>query len=278
MAISAKQVQELRSRSGAALMDCKKALEATAGDVEAAFDHLRKAGLKTAEKKAGRSMAEGRVAFEGDGTRGAMVALTCETDFVARTEDFNGVLRGLARAALESGAETPEALAEQGYPGSDSVADALKQLTGKLGENTGIGQVARYENAAGRVGAYVHHDSKKGVIVSVTSKAAADATDAFVKDLGMHVAAIKPAHLSRDQVPEAEIERERAIHREGLQGKPADIQEKILQGKLDKFFAETCLLDQPWVKDDSQTVAAALAKALGPDARIEAFTRFQIGA
>jgi elongation factor Ts len=271
-------VQELRSKSGAGLMECKKALEATSGDLEAAFDHLRKAGLKTAAKKAGRIMGEGLVAADvaPDGSSGSMVALTCETDFVAKTDDFKALLAGICALARQKRIRDPEELSLASYQGS-TVDDAIKQLSGRLGENMGIGNVATFTSESGRVGAYIHHNGKVGVLCSVSGKAAQPAMEAFLKDLGMHVAALRPFYVRRADVPEQEIAREKAIYQEEVRGKPADIQEKILMGKLSSFFASTVLLEQPWVREDSVTVQQALARALGPQAQIEAFTRFQVG-
>ncbi len=277
MTITAKMVQELRSRSGAGLMECKKALSATEGDIEAAFDHLRKSGLKTAEKKAGRSMGEGLVTatIAPDGKSGSIVALTCETDFVARTDDFQAMVRKIAEHVLAEAPKSAEELLGQTIAGaSESIELSLKGMTGKLGENMAIGDFARAEGE--RVGAYVHHDNKKGVLIALSGKVEGDA-DAFLKSLGMHVVAMRPTYLHRDEVPADVLDREKDIYRAEVEGKPENIQEKILSGKLEKYYADVCLLDQPWVLDDSQSVAKALAGTLGADSKITSFHRFQVG-
>jgi elongation factor Ts len=277
MTITAKMVQELRSRSGAGLMECKKALAATEGNIEAAFDHLRKAGLKTAEKKAGRSMGEGLVTTRiGDGARsGSIVALTCETDFVARTDDFQAMVANIAAHVLEHAPKSAEELLGQTLAATgETIELSLKGMTGKLGENMAVGDFARAEGS--RVGAYVHHDNKKGVLIALEGEVQGDA-DAFLKNLGMHVVAMRPTYLTRDEVPADVLDREKDIYRAEVEGKPAEIQEKILNGKLQKYFAEVCLVDQPWVLDDSKSVGKALAAELGAGAKIASFHRFQVG-
>ena len=283
MAINAKMVAELRERTGAAMMDCKRALESTDGDMELAIDHLRKSGLKSAEKRAGRSTAEGRVLahLADDGHVGAMVALTSETDFVARTGDFGDLLRRLARHVAEHEAASPEALLEQRLEGgSDTVGEVLKQLSGKLGENMQVPKIARFENRAGRVGAYVHHNDKIGALLSVTAPAASpEDVAAFVKSLGMHVAANRPLALRRDDVPTELAERERQVYAqsEEVLKKPEDKRERIVGGMMEKFFSGAALLEQPWVLDPDTSVEKALQKALGKDARVEAFALFVVG-
>ncbi|HUR29181.1 MAG TPA: translation elongation factor Ts [Planctomycetota bacterium] len=283
MDITSKMVQDLRERSGAPLMDCKRALVATNGDVDAAFDFLRKAGLKTADKKAGRSMGAGRVGalIAPDGRAGAMVALSCETDFSANTEDFGAMVASFCKHALQHRPATPaEMLGQKLQGGVGTLDDTLKQLVGKIGENMQLSNVAVYENKAGRVGAYVHHTPRVGALVSVTSDAPAEKVDAFIKQLGMHIASSKPTALTRAAISAEVIEREKAVYRESddVKGKPAERLGKILEGKLEKFFQGTVLGEQPWVMDPALTVDKALAAALGQNARIEAFSLFQVGA
>lgn len=276
--ITAAMVRELREKSGAGMMECKKALEATNGDTEAAFDELRKSGLKTAAKKAGRDTGEGRVAscVSADNRTGSMVAIACETDFVAKTPDFEGFLGDLAAHVLEHAPSDVDACMTQPWKGDGTVSDALKALVGKLGENIQISAVQRYENAEGLVGAYVHHDDKKGALVSV--RTGGDASAEALRDLCMHIVVFNPAALDRASVSDETVEREKAIIKEGLAGKPEEIQEKIMVGRLDKFFAENTLVDQPWIKDDKQSVCKALEGALGDGTAISDFKRFQVGA
>ena len=279
MAITAEKVRELRERSGAGMMECKKALEATGGDMENAFDHLRKAGLKAADKKAGREMAEGRVhaLIAEDGKRGAMIALTTETDFVVKSEAVATLVAGLCEHVLEQRPKDVDEALAQTWKDGGTLEEAVKGVSGKAGENMQLAGVAFFENPNGRVGAYVHHNWRVGVLASITTGAAPDATDAFLKSMGMHVAAIKPSVLRREDVPAAEVERERGIYLEEVKSKPADIQEKIVGGKLDKFFAGVALVEQPWVMDDKLTVQKALEKELGAGSKIEAFAQFRIG-
>ncbi len=276
--ITAALVRELREKSGAGMMECKKALEATGGDMEAAFDELRKAGLKTAAKKAGRDTGEGRVAtcLSENGQAGAMVSIACETDFVAKTPDFDTFLADLAAHVLEHGPADVEECMTQSWKGDGTVKDALTALVGKLGENIQIASVRRMESPEGRVAAYVHHDDKKGALVAV--RTSGSGADDVLRDLCMHIVVFSPEGLDRDSIPAEAIEREKAIIKEGLAGKPEEIQEKIMAGRLEKFFAEKTLVDQPWIKDDKQSVAKALRAALGEETTILAFQRFQVGA
>lgn len=287
MAITAKTVGELRERTGASMMECKRALEAAGGDLEAAVDQLRKAGLKTAEKKAGRDTGQGRVAalVRADGRAGALVALACETDFVALNDEFQALLRSLCAIVLEHGPKEVEggagSLFSLPHPTGGTVEAAVKAMIGKMGENLRVTQIARLESPEGRVLNYVHHDNKKGVLVALKALAPTEKIDAFGKQLCMHITAAIPVpqFLRREEVPADELARERAVIEgsDDMQKKPADMREKIVTGRLEKFFAERVLPEQPFVLDESQTVRKALAAALGADARIEGFARFQVG-
>ncbi|HPF13852.1 MAG: translation elongation factor Ts [Planctomycetes bacterium] len=275
--ITAALVRELREKTGAGMMECKKALSASNGDLEAALDELRKSGLKTAAKKAGRATSEGRVyaKVSPDGKSGALVSISCETDFVAATNEFQSFLDDLASHVLEHKPADLDACLSQPWKGDGTVADALKALVGRLGENIQISGAVFYTNPAGGVGSYVHHDNKKGAMVSITC--AKPNADTF-KELCMHAVVFNPPYQSRDQVTAEAVEREKEIIRAGLEGKPADIQEKIMVGRLEKFYAETVITEQPWIKDDKLTVQKALDAALGGKAKLEGFTRFEIGA
>lgn len=278
--ITATMVRELRTETGAAMMDCKKALEATSGDVQAAKDHLRKLGLKTAAKKSERETSEGR-AFawvSDDHKKGALISVSCETDFVARTDDFEAMLQALAKQAAETAPESPESFYAQAWPGDEAtVEDYIKQVIGKLGENIKVTHVAAFENAAGRIDSYIHHNDKLGVLVNVSTTADADKAAAFTKDLGLHIAFHNPPYMRREEVPAEDVERERAIHRDTVKNKPAEMQDKIIDGKMGKFYGELVLPEQPWVKDDKRKVSKVLAETLGADATLEGFVRFDIG-
>jgi elongation factor Ts len=281
MSITPDMVRDLRERTGAGLMDCKRALETTKGDLEQAIDHLRKQGLKSADKKADRAMGEGRVhaAIGPDARVGAIVAVTCETDFAAGTPDFAKLLGELVAHVMEQGPDNAEAMLDQKFaPTGTSVREAIKGTVGKLGENIQVARVQRLENAKGRVGCYVHHNQRVGALVSVTTQASAEAAAEALKSLCMHAVSMKPTAARREDVPAETIERERAIFLEEVKSKPADIQQKIAQGKLEKFFADNVLPEQVWFKDDKQKVAQAVEDMLGKGSRIEAFARFQVGA
>ena len=283
MAITADMVRELREKSGAGMMECKKALDATSGDMEAAFDHLRKAGLKAATKKAGRETSEGRVAakLSDDGRSGSIVAVQCETDFVAKTPDFEAMMEEYATVAFEQ--DLPDSRALETFvglatSGGLSVTEHLQQVIGKLGENIQVAGVAFYENSAGYVASYVHHNNKVGALASVTTSADRAKAEEQIKLLCQHIAAFRPQYLRRDEVPTEELDRERQVHLESeeLAKKPEEIREKIVGGKLEKFYSEICLTEQGWIKDDKQSVEKALEAALGAGTRIEAFQLFSI--
>jgi elongation factor Ts len=280
--ITSEMVRRLRERTGAGLMECKKALAEAAGDEEAAIDWLRKQGLKTAEKKAAREMGEGRIGtwIAPKSRVGSLVALTCETDFVANTADFNDLLDALVRTVADTNPANVEALLDAKHPRSGvQLGEAIKLFVGKLGENTQVARMQRYENMQGRVGTYVHHDKKKAALVSVTTTAEEDVAAPFLKELCMHVVSKVPAPLavSREEIPAAEVERERAIYVEEVKGKPADMVEKIVKGKLDKFFADVILPEQKWVFDDTKTVAKVVEERLGKGSKIVGFTHVRIG-
>jgi len=279
MATTPEDVRKLREKTGAPMMDCKKALDATGGDFDAAEDHLRKAGLKAAGKKVGRATGEGRCFSKVSdcGTKGAIVAVACETDFVAATPDFQAFLEALCDHVLANQPDSVAAMLEQNWAAGGTVQAALTTLIGKLGENMGL-QDAKFLIAdGGYVGGYIHHNNKVGVLSAVKTGASREDTEGVLKQLGMHAAALPPSALAREEVSPALVEREVAIYREEVKGKPEEIQDKIIQGKLEKFYAGICLREQPWVMDDSKSVEKAVAGALGGDAIITDFARFAIG-
>ena len=278
--ISATLVRDLRERTGAGMMDCKQALEATGGDFEAAVDWLRKKGLKSADKKSSRETQEGRVyaRMGSDGKSGALIAVSCETDFMTRTPDFEQFLEQLANHVATKRPADIGALLEQKMHGTDtSVQEVVKGIIGKLGENILINGMWHAENPGGFVGAYIHHNYKVGVMASVTTKADRTAAEDALRNLCMHVAFANPDGLSRSEIPASSIERERAIYMEEVKDKPDNIREKIVAGKLDKWYGERVLEEQKWVHDDSKTVSKALVDLLGAGTKLESFRRFQIG-
>ena len=281
MTITSEMVRDLRERTGAGLMECKRALEASQGNFEAAVDHLRKQGLKTADKKAERETGEGRLqAWVGPKMRvGSLVALTCETDFVARTSDFGKLLYDIAELVAEKNPASTEALAALTLPSGTAVGEAIKLMVGKIGENIRVPKIARLENMKGRIGSYVHHDGKKAAIVSVTTEADEDKVGEALKELCQQIVALPPVAARREEIPAEAVARERTVQLESaeLQTKPAEIREKIVAGKLEKWFADQVLPEQKWMKDDSKTVQKVVEERLGKGSRIEAFARFQIG-
>ena len=282
MAITPSLVRDLRERTGAGMMDCKRALEETSGDLEQAIDFLRKKGLKSAEKKADREMGEGRVfsKLTADGRVGSMIAITCETDFVSRTPDFETMITQLTDHIEKHGPKTTEEMLGQTFePTGTSVEEAVKQTIGKLGENIQIARVQRLENPEGQVGTYVHHNQKVGVLVSVTTSKSGDEASDALKSLCMHAAAMKPTVARREDVPSEDLEREKAIYLEEVKNKPAEMQEKIVNGKVERYYADSVFAEQAWFKDEKgkQKVSEAVTEMLGDGSRIEAFARFQVG-
>jgi elongation factor Ts len=279
MEITSKMVADLRERTGQGMMECKKALAATAGDLEAAVDWLRKQGMKSADKKADREMGEGRVAahVESGGRAGALVAMTCQTDFLAGNDEFQSLLSSLAPLAVKNGIADVAALNAVKLPSGNTVEDTVKLLVGTTGENIKVARLARYENKQGLIGSYVHHDNKKGALVSVTTAAPEAKAKDVLRELSMHVVMHNPSAATRAEVPAADLEREKAIYLEEVKGKPAEMQERIVSGKLEKFYAERVLPEQKWIKDDTKTVQKVLDEVLGKGAKIEGFTRVQIG-
>lgn len=277
--ITASMVRELREKAGAGMMECKKALTAADGNIEVAFDELRKSGLKTAAKKAGRSTKEGRVAasVSEDGRTGAMVSIACETDFVAKTPDCEAFLEELCAHVLANAPADEDACLAQDWPHGGSVADALAALIGRLGENILIDGVQAYSAPSGHVAAYVHHDQKKGALVNVETGSDMETAADYLRDLCMHIVAFNPDALDREAVDGEAVEREKAIIQASLADKPEAIQEKIMSGQLEKFFAQRVITEQPWIMDDKSTVGKALTAALGDDSRLVAFRRFQMG-
>jgi len=271
MSITAAMVKELRERTGSGMMECKKALVETNGDMEKAIENMRKSGLAKADKKSGRTAAEGTVGIKtsDDGKTAAMVDVNCETDFVAKGDDFTNFVNDVATVLLTNDVENIEQLAELKLPGGETVDEARRALIAKLGENITIRRFVKYV-AEGGVGSYLH-GSKIGVIVEL-----AKADDALGKDIAMHVAAINPAHVSEKDVPQQMIDKEKEIFSaQALEsGKPAEIVEKMITGRIKKFLAEITLEGQPFVKDDKTTVGNLLKSQ---DNTVIRFTRFEVG-
>ena len=284
--ITAALVKELREISGAGMMDCKKALVETAGDKEAAVDWLRKKGLAAAAKKSGRVAADGLVGIVAEGNTGALVEINCETDFVARNEQFQGFVAAVAKLALK--ASDIEALKAMQLPGEGlTVAEKLTQLVATIGENMQLRRTAKLNVGNGTVAAYMHNAvvpglGKIGVLVGLESTGDKAKLAALGKQVAMHVAAAKPLALSADQLDKAAIDRERAIYAEqaAASGKPAEIVAKMVEGRLRKYYEEVVLLEQAYVHDDKVRVKQAVeqaAKEAGAPVKVAAFERFALG-
>jgi elongation factor Ts len=272
MNITADNVKQLRERTGAGMMECKRALVEAAGDLDAAAEIMRKSGLAKADKKAARVAAEGRIAFaaSADGRSGVLVEVNCETDFVAREADFVAFADAVAAAALASGASEVEAvLAASGKDGK-TLEERRRGLIAKIGENISVRRLARV-GSAGVLGSYLH-GTRIGAIVALEGGGAA-----LAKDLAMHVAAINPQYVDASQVPPEQLakEREILIAQAAGEGKPQAIVEKMVEGRLRKYLAEITLVGQPFVKDPDVTVEKLLTQAT---AKVKAFARLEVGA
>lgn len=283
--ITAASVMKLRKMSGQGMMDCKKALAETNGDLDAAMEVLRKKGLATLEKRAARETTQGRVISRRteDGKTVVMVSLCCETDFVAKNEDFIAASEKLVDCALRAPADTgQDALLSVEIDGKP-FSNILTETVSKTGEKTEIGDFARFTlTGSGLIGSYVHFNDKTGAMVEIEtdSDQTARSLQQAANEIAMHITAIKPAALDKDSFDSAVLEQERQIAAEQVKNKPANIIEKIVDGKIAKFLKDNCLVDQPFVKDDSKTVSAVLneaAKAAGGRAKIKRYIRFEIG-
>jgi elongation factor Ts len=287
MSISAAQVKELREATGAGMMDCKAALAATDGNFEAAVDWLRAKGISKADKKAGRTAAEGLVGVAGSGSSAVVVEVNSETDFVARNEQFQDIVRNVAKVALEVGGET-DAVANASYPGSGkSVAETIKDAVGTIGENMSFRRSAGLKVGSGAVATYIHNAvadglGKLGVLVAIETTGDAEKARAFARQVAMHVAAISPLALTAEEVDPAAVAREKAIFTEQAResGKPDNVIEKMIEGRMRKFYEEVVLLKQSFVINPDLTVEKALKEAekdIGAPAQITGFVRFALG-
>lgn len=284
--ITAAMVKDLRERSGAGMMDCKKALAENSGDMEAAVDWLRTKGLATAAKKAGRTAAEGLVGVAVRGTRGAVVEVNSETDFVAKNEQFQSFVRTVAELALDNG-DSVDGLSAAAWPEGGTVAEKLTSNVATIGENQTLRRVAVLEVGQGIVVSYVHNAvvpglGKIGVLVAIESSAPTAQLEPLGKQLAMHIAAANPQALHEDDVDSGLVDRERAIAAEkaSTSGKPADIIAKIVEGAVAKFRTEVALLSQLFVIDNKTRIAdvlATAAKDAGTPVKLAAYVRFQLG-
>ena len=281
MEVTAQMVKELRTRTGAGIMNCKEALRENEGNFEEAVRYLREKGLSSAAKKAGRAASEGQIyaSLEKEGRVGAIVEVNCETDFVARTADFQTLLKTVASYVKDNG--------------GDGIAESLKEVTteaiAKLGENiivTRGERIALGDNDSGKVVSYIHPGGRIGVLLAVGCETSGKAGDASfgetAHDLAMHIAASSPQFLSAGQIPEVVLQSEREIllAQQKDSGKPENILEKIVEGRINKYKKEICLLDQPFVKDTDNTVQGYLkdrSGEFGEEIQVSSWARFQLG-
>ena len=284
--ITAAAVKDLREKSGAGMMDCKKALTETNGDMEAAIDWLRAKGLATASKKSSRTAAEGLVGVAVSGTSGAAVEVNSETDFVAKNDQFQAFVRDVTAIALDKGDDV-DALKAAAYPGGGSVEEKLTSNIATIGENQTLRRAKKLTVSEGVVVPYVHNAAatglgKIGVLIALESAASADTLEALGKQLAMHVAAAFPLALDEAGIPADMIERERAIAQEKAaeSGKPAEVIAKMVDGAVAKFVKENALLNQLFVMDNKTKIAdvvAAAGKAAGTSIVLKDYVRFQLG-
>jgi elongation factor Ts len=274
-------VKELREKTGAGMMDCKKALAESQGDMEKAVEHLRKQGIASAAKKASRLASEGLVEIRADGGAVAVLEVNCETDFVAKTEDFQNFVRKLGEHILKHRPRSVEDLLAQKWAGGDKTVDLVtKELIGKIGENVGVRRFALLGLAGGeQSGHYLHMGSKIGAVVKVKGDPAKVGSE-ILKDLAMHVAAASPRYVRPTEISQEERAKEKEIYLAQLKdsGKPPEILEKIVEGKLAKFGAEICLEEQIFIKDPAgkKPVKQFLSEK-DSGARIVEFIRYQVG-
>jgi elongation factor Ts len=283
--ITANMVKELRDKTGAGMMDCKAALGESGGDLEAAVDWLRKKGLAKAAKKAGRVAAEGLIGVALAANKGILVEVNSETDFVARNDLFQGLVKMIADVALDIGGDVEKILA--GRVGDRTVADAISETIAKVGENMTLRRAAGLRVGNGIVASYVHNSvsdglGRIGVIVAFESSGNADELKAFGRMVAMHVASANPQATEASGLPAATIEREKNVLAEKFkaQGKPANVIDKIVESGLKTFYKEVCLLDQGFIFDDKKSVAQALKETearAGAPIKIVGFVRYALG-
>jgi elongation factor Ts len=284
MAISAKLVKQLRDKTGAGMMDCKNALVETDGDIDKAIDVLREKGLSKAAKKADRIAAEGlvRVALSEDHKQAAVIEVNSETDFVAKNPEFIGFVEDLAKLALNTEDASMDAFMALPYEGEGTVKDALTAKISKIGENMNIRRFQRFATPGVVYTDYIHGGGTIGVVVGIKTEAAASEIEVAGKDVAMQVASMSPRFVNDSEVDQKWLDDEKEIARQTLinEGKPENLVEKILPGKMKAVLKEVCLVDQKFVKNSDQTVGeyvAESAKALGKDMAVAEMVRYEVG-
>ena len=281
--ITAKMVADLRAKTGAGMMDCKKALNETDGNMEEAINFLRKKGLSAAAKKSDRVAAEGMISVAGEGKVGAIVEVNAETDFVAKNDAFIAFSTGTAETVFENNPADVEALKNLDFPGSGrTVAEELTHQISTIGENMNIRRFTRLETSSGAVASYVHAGGKIGVLVQLDSSSDSPEIAATARQIAMHVAAASPQYLKRDEVPADVVAKEKEIMKVKAieSGKPENIVDKIVEGQINKFYGEICLNEQVYVIDTDMKVGKVvekLAKDIGADVTLAGYSRYQLG-
>jgi len=284
--ISAALVKELREKTGAGMMDCKTALGETGGDIEAAVDWLRKKGLAKAAKKSGRVAADGLVGVAVEANLGVVVEVNSETDFVARNDDFQALVRGVVAVALDKAPNVDAEIVKGAhFPGGGTVGDAITNAIATIGENMTLRRAAGLHVPQGVIGHYVHSQivdglGRIGVIVALESKGAAEPLAALGRHVAMHVAAASPIAVDPSGVDPATVAREKAVLADKNAGKPPHVLEKIVESGLKTFYKEVCLLDQPYVHDPAKSVAQAIKeaeKSVGAPIAVKGFVRYALG-
>ncbi len=291
MAISADMVKNLREQTGAGMMDCKKALTETNGDFEKAIAYLREKGIAVAAKRESKTASEGMIGsyVSEDLKTGVLVELNCETTFVAKTDEFITLATDLAAAAAKNKCDTIDCLmSEQDNlePGR-KLGDRLNEVMGKVGEKMDAPRLVRFEvSGSGLIGSYIHMGGQIGVLVELECSnddvAKSEVVHSLAKDIAMQVSWSNPEYLKRDDVPESELEKEREIHRQWAikEGKPENVIDRIVEGRMKEFFSRTCLLEQPFIKDEDQTIQSLIktaAQKSGGEITIKRYARYRIG-
>ena len=282
--ITAKSVKELREMTGAGMMDCKKALVQTEGDIEKAVEYLREKGLAAAAKKAGRVAAEGIVKtfVSADKKTAGMVEVNCETDFVAANEEFVSFADKVAEMVANTSAANVEELLAEKFDGEATVQEALTALIAKLGENMTLRRFAKFNIEKGAVASYIHGGGRIGVMVEVACDTESEILEEVAREVCMQVAAANPLFLSKEEVDSESLEKEKEIYRvQALnEGKPENIVEKMVNGRIQKYYKEVCLLDQAWVKDGDKSITKYLqekSKEVGSPITVTRYARFETG-
>jgi len=274
MAITAKMVKELRDRTGAGMMDCKKALEETNGDIEKAIDYLRETGVAQAAKKADRIAAEGSTYIKIDGDKAVLIEVNCETDFVTKNEEFQNLLVNIGEHIINNDPKDLEEALAQTYANTNETLEAyINSMIAKIGEKISLRRFVLLEKEdSDTFGEYTHMGGRIGVLTLLEGAAKED----VAKDVAMHVAAVNPKYTSRDEVSEEEVNREREVLKTQAlnEGKPEHIVEKMVEGRLGKFYEEICLLEQSFVKDPDVTVEKFVKQN---DATVKTFVRYEVG-